>query len=77
MTKRLLLGIFSIFFIFSLNAQTFPSKPLKFIVPYPPGGGTDILGRALGQVMGESMGQTIIVENRPGANGALASIPAR
>jgi len=73
MSMRLWVGILSIFFIFNLNAQTFPSKPLKFIVPYPPGGGTDILGRALGQVMGESMGQTIIVENRPGANGALGS----
>lgn len=56
-----------------VQAQAFPSKPLKFIVPYPPGGGTDILGRALGQIIGDSVGQPVVVENRPGANGAVGS----
>ncbi len=70
---KILIGFAIAFFAGLVHAQAFPNKPLKFIVPYPPGGGTDILGRALGQVIGESVGQTVIVENRPGANGAVGS----
>ena len=70
---KILIGFAIAFFAGLVHAQAFPNKPLKFIVPYPPGGGTDILGRALGQVIGESVGQTVIVENRPGANGAMGS----
>ncbi|MEN9315485.1 MAG: hypothetical protein RIS35_1878 [Pseudomonadota bacterium] len=48
-------------------AQKFPSKPIEWVVPYPPGGGTDVVARALGQVMSESLGQPIVVANKPGA----------
>src|SRR5688572_10208496 len=54
-------------------AQPFPSGPVKLIVPYPPGGATDIIGRALAQAMSESLGQPVVVDNRPGANGAVGS----
>jgi tripartite-type tricarboxylate transporter receptor subunit TctC len=54
-------------------AQAFPAKPVRLIVPYPPGGGTDIIGRSLAQFMSESMGQPVIVDNRPGANGAVGT----
>jgi len=54
-------------------AQTFPTKPLRLVVPYPPGGITDILGRALGQALGERLGQSIVIDNRAGANGAIGS----
>ncbi len=70
---KILLGIAFALVAGLAQAQSFPTKPLRFVVPYPPGGGTDILGRALGQVIGESVGQTVIVENRPGANGAVGS----
>jgi tripartite-type tricarboxylate transporter receptor subunit TctC len=70
---KVLIGCLLAFAAGLAHAQAFPSKPLRFIVPYPPGGGTDILGRALGQLIGESVGQTVIVENRPGANGAVGS----
>ena len=53
-------------------APAYPSKPIRLIVPYPAGGSTDVLARMLGQKVGESLGQTVIVENRPGANGAIA-----
>jgi tripartite-type tricarboxylate transporter receptor subunit TctC len=45
-----------------------PEKPIRFIVPYPAGGGTDIVARAVGKLMSESLGQPVIVENRPGAS---------
>ena len=52
-------------------AQAYPVKPMRMIVPFPPGGGTDILGRYLGLRLGEALGQQFIVENRGGANGTL------
>ncbi len=49
-------------------AQAYPSRPIRMISPYPPGGGNDILGRILGDKMSEGLGQRIVVENKPGAN---------
>jgi tripartite-type tricarboxylate transporter receptor subunit TctC len=49
----------------------YPTKPIKLVVPFAPGGASDLTGRTLAQKMSESMGQSIIVENKPGANGAL------
>lgn len=54
-------------------AQTYPSKPIRLIVPDAPGGSPDVLGRLLAQKISESMGQAIVVENRPGAAGLLAA----
>lgn len=54
-------------------AQDYPSKAIRLIVPFPPGGGTDILARAIGQKLTESMGQNVIVDNRPGAGGNLGA----
>ncbi len=53
--------------------QAYPNRPIKMVVPYPPGGSTDPLARIVAQKMSDSMGQQIIVENRPGAGGALGS----
>lgn len=53
------------------QAQPFPSKPLRLIVPFPPGGGNDILARAVGQRLAESINQQVIVDNRGGAGGML------
>jgi tripartite-type tricarboxylate transporter receptor subunit TctC len=52
-------------------AQTFPDRPIRIIVPVNPGGGTDIFARALQEIVGNSLGQPIIVENRPGASGTI------
>ncbi len=53
-------------------AQPYPAKPLRLVVPYAPGAGADLHARALAQKMTENFGQTVIVENRSGANGTLA-----
>ena len=54
-------------------AQAWPSKPIKFIVPYPPGGTSDILARAVGQKLQEKWGQPVVVENKPGATGNIGA----
>lgn len=54
-------------------AQNFPTKPLRMLIPYPPGGGTDVMGRALAEQVSTQLGQRIVVENKPGANGSLAT----
>lgn len=48
-------------------AQSWPTKPIEWVVPYPPGGGTDIVARTLGQAMSELLGQPIVINNKPGA----------
>ena len=55
------------------NAQPFPSKPIRILVGTPPGGGADFVARTLAPRMSESMGVTVVVDNRPGANGVVAS----
>jgi len=53
------------------QAQTYPTKPVRLILPFPPGGPSDILGRALSQKLSEQLGQQVIADNRPGAGGNL------
>jgi tripartite-type tricarboxylate transporter receptor subunit TctC len=58
---------------FPAHAQTFPNKTVRIIVPYPPGGSSDIIARAISQPLAEGLGQSVIVENRAGANGNLGA----
>src|SRR3954466_11469479 len=53
------------------NVQTYPSKPIRLIVPFAAGGGTDLTARAIAQKPTEAWGQPVIVDNRPGANGTI------
>jgi tripartite-type tricarboxylate transporter receptor subunit TctC len=66
------IGIASIFTASSAVAQDFPNKPIKFIVPFPPGSGTDTSARYFGKKLSELTGQPVVVENRAGANGFIA-----
>ena len=54
-------------------AQSYPSKSIRLIVPFPAGGATDILARAVSQKLSDRLGQTVVVDNKPGAGGALGS----
>lgn len=53
--------------------QAYPSRPVRFIVPFPPGGGTDIVGRMIGEKLTDTLRQTFVVDNRPGAASTLGS----
>lgn len=57
----------------AIFAQSYPAKPIRIIVPYSPGGTTDILSRAVGQKLTEAWGQQILVDNRPGASGMIGA----
>src|SRR6185503_4777324 len=60
----------------SLWAQAWPQKPVRFIVPFPPGGATDISARLLGEKLTQIWGQTVVIENRGGAGGGVGAAEA-
>jgi tripartite-type tricarboxylate transporter receptor subunit TctC len=55
----------------TVAAQTYPMRPIRMVVPFPPGAASDFLARVLGQKMGEAWGQQVVVDNRPGAGGLI------
>lgn len=55
------------------SAYAYPERPLRFLIPFPPGGGADSLARIVGQAAGERLGQQIVIDNRPGAGGNIAA----
>src|SRR4029078_12183149 len=56
----------------SLSAQTYPARPMRMIVSFAPGGVADIVARIVGQKMGDTLGQTVVIDNRAGAGGYIA-----
>src|SRR3990172_3753097 len=54
-------------------AQGFPTRSIRFVVPYGAGGSPDVIARVLGQRLGENLGQQVVVDNRPGAGGIIAA----
>ncbi len=78
---RLFLAALAAVTMTSAFAQSYPTKPVRVIIPFPPGGTLDALGRALAQKLSDQMGQQFVVENKPGGNGiigadAVAKAPA-
>src|SRR5688572_16976143 len=57
----------------STQPGAYPAKPVKLVIPYPPGGGTDITGRAMAQKLSEFLGQSVVIENKPGATGMIGA----
>jgi tripartite-type tricarboxylate transporter receptor subunit TctC len=68
---RLLFTLFAALFVLAAQGQPYPSKPVRIIIPFPPGNTTDIMSRLIAPKMSERLGQQVIVENRPGASGML------
>ena len=75
--RRIAVNAFVVLAGFSLlgaaSAQAYPSKPIKWIVPYPPAGTTDVLARIVAQWLSENMGQQVIVENKPGGGNNIGT----
>ena len=76
MLKKILVAVFMALLASAASAQSWPQKPVRFIVPFPPGGATDISARMLGQKLGEIWGQTVVIENRGGAGGGVGAAEA-
>jgi len=72
-TVRIAVACLAAFCTFAASAQTFPTKPIRMVVGFAPGGSTDKLARVLAQAMTEVLGQSVVVDNRPGAAGNLAA----
>ena len=71
--KRSFLALLLIFTAISATAQTFPSKPLRIIVPFPAGGIVDLMARSLNDKLAAGLGQPVLVDARPGANASLGT----
>src|SRR5436305_13629131 len=58
---------------FAAHAADYPSQTIKIVVPFPPGGGVDVVARVIAPRLTESLGQSVIIENRPGAGGSVGA----
>jgi len=72
MTRIFAAALAAAFALGAAAQDNYPSKPIRIVVPYPPGGASDVTARILGQKMAESWGQQVVIDNRPGANGIVA-----
>jgi tripartite-type tricarboxylate transporter receptor subunit TctC len=71
--KKAIILVLGLLTVMAAAAQEWPTKPVRFIVPYPPGGGTDVIARIVQSRLGDTLGQQVIIENRGGAGGALGT----
>jgi tripartite-type tricarboxylate transporter receptor subunit TctC len=71
-TIRLVSAVFVAMFATAAMAQTYPVRPIRLVVSFPPGGAADVVARLIGQPLSVRLGQPVVIENRPGANGNIA-----
>ena len=71
--KKLIFTVTLLALLGAAHAQTYPTKPIRMVLPFPPGGTTDILGRVAAQKLTEALGQQVIPDNRPGASGNIGT----
>ena len=71
---KTLLKLFIVLFATAATAQSYPSKPIRILVAFPPGGPVDIVARLIAPKLGESLGQSVVVENKVGASGNIATV---
>jgi tripartite-type tricarboxylate transporter receptor subunit TctC len=71
--KKAIVLVLGLLTVMAAAAQEWPTKPVRFIVPYPPGGGTDVIARIVQSRLGDTLGQQVIIENRGGAGGVIAA----
>lgn len=67
------LGVLAMLFVAAVNAQDFPNKSVRLVVPAPPGGGLDLIARVVGQKMNDGLKQIVLADNRPGANDVIGT----
>jgi tripartite-type tricarboxylate transporter receptor subunit TctC len=70
---KTILALLLVVFSAAAAAQPYPSKPLRLIIPFPPGGSNDVVGRAIGQQLAERLGQGVVIDNRGGAGGIIGT----
>ena len=70
--KRSILALALSATAFCVSAQEYPNRPVRIIIPFPPGAGTDIVGRAIATALTDAWKQSVVVDNRPGAGGTIA-----
>src|SRR5260221_7284050 len=68
---RIFLFLLALLLAGGAAAQSYPDKPLRLIVPFPPGGSNDVVARVIGAQLGERLGQTVVIDNRGGAGGTI------
>ncbi len=69
-----IIALFSVFQSHMVNAQSFPQKQIRLIVPFAPGGSTDMIARTIAEPLGKVLGQTVVVENKAGAGGSIGAL---
>ena len=75
MRKRMIFAavLFGFALMGAAHARSYPSQPIRLVVPWPPGGATDVIGRLVAQALTQRLGQTVLVENKPGAGGNIGT----
>jgi len=71
-SRKIALSLMLLFSAGGTLAQEYPARPVRLIVPFPPGGAVDIMARLIGQHLSERFKQQVVIDNRPGATGAIA-----